>query len=256
MRTNMIAGIVLLAVAGMVSGNQAPQEIRPATQKERPGKEAEPKPLTVQAQLTNADPFDKVRTGSHHKVYTYKMVPGRSYVIRMDSNQLDSYLRVEDSKGTQLAADDDSGGNLNAKIVFTPTKADTYRIIATTFGAGMVGNYTLTVRPSGPKKIVLNVNGQITNADPFDVLHQASHHRLHTFKMAPGKSYNIQLTTNQFAPCVRLEDALGNQINQAVNGAGSATLEFTPTRAGNYRIIVTTLGANQTGNYTLTVAEQ
>ena len=73
------------------------------------------------------------------------MLPKKTYQIDMISNQFDAYLRLEDSKGNQLAEDDDSGGNLNAQILFTPTKADDYRIIATTFGPGATGIYQLKV---------------------------------------------------------------------------------------------------------------
>jgi hypothetical protein len=251
------AAAVALGLSWALVGNLAAQKepARPAPGKPQP-KQGEVKPVVIQEQLNDKDGFDKVRGGCRCKVHIVKMVPGREYTIRMDSNQIDSYLRLEDSNGTQLAQDDDSGGNLNAKIVFTPTKADNYRIIATTFAGGMTGPYTLSVRPSGERKVVLNVNGQITNADPFDVQRQSCHHRLHTFKMVAGKSYNIQMNSNQFAPCLRLEDALGNQINQAASGIGQTQLEFIPPKTDTYRIIITTLGASQTGMYSLVVAEQ
>lgn len=102
--------------------------------------------LSIQGQLTAQDPLDKVQRGSHHKVHLFKMKAGMTYFIEMRSNTLDSFLRLEDSTNTQLASDDDSGGDLNARITIRPTQDGEYRIIATTFAAGALGGYTLTVR--------------------------------------------------------------------------------------------------------------
>ena len=38
------------------------------------------------------------------------------YVIDMASDDFDSYLELFDADGTEVAADDDSGGRLNARI--------------------------------------------------------------------------------------------------------------------------------------------
>lgn len=43
--------------------------------------------------------------------------------------------------------DDDSGGNLNARIIFTPTVTGTYNLYATTFVRGQRGAYRISVLP-------------------------------------------------------------------------------------------------------------
>ena len=58
--------------------------------------------------------------------------------------------RPEDSRGEQLAEDDDSGGFLDARI--------TYRIIATSYEPGKTGAYTLTVYEGITKVLVREVN--------------------------------------------------------------------------------------------------
>jgi serralysin len=73
---------------------------------------------------------------------------GTTYTIDLKGkNGFDTYLRLEDATGRQLAFDDDSGGGLDARIVFTPPRNDTYRIIATTFAPNQPGEYTLIIRP-------------------------------------------------------------------------------------------------------------
>ena len=62
------------------------------------------------------------------------MKAGRSYTIDcVSTGVFDNFLRLEDPDGNQVAQDDDSGGNLNARIVHTPTRDGWYRVIVTTF---------------------------------------------------------------------------------------------------------------------------
>jgi hypothetical protein len=67
-------------------------------------------------------------------VYPVKLTAGKTYVIDMIAAKqvrLDPFLRLHDSAGKQLAEDDDSGGGLNARIVFRASVTDTYQITAT-----------------------------------------------------------------------------------------------------------------------------
>ena len=65
--------------------------------------------------------------------------------LRVRLQKFDPYLRIEDANGKSLAEDDDSGGNLNARIVFQPPQTGTYRLIVTTFQARTFGNFQLTI---------------------------------------------------------------------------------------------------------------
>ena len=106
------------------------------------------KDLKIEGKLTKDDPLDRKRN-SAHKVYPVKMKGGSVYQIDMVSTQFDSYLRLEDNGGNELAEDDDGGGNLNARIVFTCPKDGEYKVIATAFNPNGVGMYTLTVKKQG-----------------------------------------------------------------------------------------------------------
>jgi hypothetical protein len=110
------------------------------------------KGLKVEGQLTADDTQDAVRKGSHHKVHTFTMEAGKTYVIDMVTRSpgFDPFLRLEDAAGKQLAQDDDGGGFPNARITFTAERGGEYKIIATTFAKGMTGKYLLTVRQASP----------------------------------------------------------------------------------------------------------
>jgi hypothetical protein len=100
----------------------------------------------VEKELTLKGELDKATPGV---IYRVRLQAGVTYVIDMvspDPKALDPYLVLQDADRKTLAEDDDSGGNLNARITFRAQADGIYRIRATSFGAAR-GPFTLTVRP-------------------------------------------------------------------------------------------------------------
>jgi hypothetical protein len=108
--------------------------------------------LDAKGKLADNDPLDKVRAGCRRQVRDFKMVAGETYTFDLHSTDFDAFLRLEDAAGKQIKDDDDSAGNLNARIVYRATKDDMIRIIITTCDPGESGNYQLTVRQAEGKK--------------------------------------------------------------------------------------------------------
>ena len=84
------------------------------------------------------------------KRYLVKLETGVKYTMTMDTkdSEFDPLLVVQDDAGKILAFDDDSGGNLNSKLDFTPAKSGTFTISA----AGLrdtLGPYTLKIVGAG-----------------------------------------------------------------------------------------------------------
>jgi thiol-disulfide isomerase/thioredoxin len=117
------------------------------------------KEFKVDGKLTADDPKDK-RTGTASKVHTQQLKAGQIYAIRMVSDEVDAFLRLEDASGKELALNDDEGpGTFNAKIVFKCKKDADYKIIATCFPQPapplkLEGKYTLTVGTATKEEIV------------------------------------------------------------------------------------------------------
>jgi serine/threonine protein kinase/Flp pilus assembly protein TadD len=80
-------------------------------------------------------------------IYEVKLTAGKTYVIEMvstDSKALDPYLMLQGADRRHLAADDDSGGDRNARINYRVARDGVYRIHATSANAGR-GDFTLRV---------------------------------------------------------------------------------------------------------------
>jgi hypothetical protein len=97
--------------------------------------------------LTSSSPVSTNRPGSYCAIYNVKLTAGTTYTIDLRSTDFDAYLYLGNDFGTILAQDDDSGGGLDARIVFTATYTGNHQIMVTTFSKGERGNFTLLVRP-------------------------------------------------------------------------------------------------------------
>src|SRR5262249_5484589 len=137
------------------------------------------KAAEIAGQLDANDPRDPIFNNSRAKFYEVELAEGMLYQIDLASNDFDAFLRIFDKNGTQLAFDDDSGGDLNARLYsIAPAKA-TYRISATSLD-GKTGNYNFTIAHKSKAtkadlkavlevgKGILAVGGELTAKDGKD----------------------------------------------------------------------------------------
>lgn len=101
--------------------------------------------LDQNGNLTPNDPPDPTFVRARMKAHQVGLKADKTYVITLDSDDFDTYLRVESPQGVLLAEDDDGGGALNSRIVLRPQQAGNHRIIATSFDGGF-GRYRLRVQ--------------------------------------------------------------------------------------------------------------
>jgi S1-C subfamily serine protease len=108
---------------------------------------------TFKGAITKTDPFDLERDKCYRHIHDFKMVAGKTYTLDLVSEDFDAYLRVENDEKGKLAEDDDGGGFLNSRIVFTPAEGGTYRLVVTTCDPGQFGAYQLTIRETNAKPV-------------------------------------------------------------------------------------------------------
>lgn len=102
--------------------------------------------LTIRSNLAFTDPRDRVRKDAYCKTFLVPMKAGKSYVIEAKSTAIDTYLRVENGAGLQIAYDDDGGEGYNSKLTFRPTRSGPYRLIVTTYKSRQTGSFILEMK--------------------------------------------------------------------------------------------------------------
>ncbi len=105
--------------------------------------------------------------------------------------------------------------------------------------------------------IVKTIDGTIKKSDPFDLEREKCFRHVHDFKMQAGKTYTIDLASEEFDAYLRLENDDAGKLMEDDDGAGNmnSRLVFTPPGAGTYRIVMTTCDPGQAGVYRLTIRE-
>jgi len=213
----------------------------------------------------NVDPVQKKPS----KVHEVKLKKGTTYQLDLMSRNFDTYLRLEDETGREVASDDDGGEGLNSRITYTADKDATFKIFATSFDGGE-GNYTLTVRPLAGAPAVAGATelpaptaakaaqhaGQLQLTDPADPVRQLPA-KLYTVELKAGKTYVIDLMSAQFDCFLRLENPDGKQLAADDDGGEglNSRIRFQCTADGRYRIYASALGREQ-GQFNLVVTEQ
>jgi hypothetical protein len=243
-----------------------------AQDKKDKDKQPEEKEVVVNSELNNGDLKDKVLTQSYSKTYVYKMTQGHRYQIDMISKAFDAYLRLEDPKGTQVAADDDGGGMLNSRIIYTPNVTGDFTICAMSLGGGSTGKFTLIVRDlTAPGVKVVKNDGKpielkndkgkaaaTATLNANDPMYMNKKHKLFHFNMEEGKTYQIDMTSDAFDSYLFLEDADGKLLARDDDGGGfpSARITIKANKTGKHRIIATHFGGGgNLGEFMLSIRQ-
>ncbi|MFO0866693.1 MAG: PPC domain-containing protein [Gemmataceae bacterium] len=227
---------------------------------ENDAKDAIKLPATFEGKIADNDAVDPIHN-QPAKSHKLRLAAGKTYVIDMISSDFDTFLRLEDAAGKQLAEDDDGGQETNAQLVFTPEKTSDFKVIATRFEEGE-GAYTLKIDELKYKvgkaqtipKAGLSIDTKLDNTDAFDQLGGKQRFKLYSVKLDAGKTYTIDMTSGDFDSFLRLMDNRFKLLESDDDGGGNldSRITFRPRENGVYHIIATTLDGDL-GDFNLRV---
>lgn len=138
MRRSILAAAAATVLVGLTVAGAASAQTRI-----QPGQ-------TLNGELTNRDPV-WAADNTRMDCYTIQTTRGQSYQVDMRSTAFDSFVVVGTGSNcttAHSAYDDDSGGNLNARVTFTGDGQPWY-IRANAVGEASRGAYTVAVTASG-----------------------------------------------------------------------------------------------------------
>jgi hypothetical protein len=200
--------------------------------------------------------------------YRFSARTGNRYVVSLsgagEGGLGDPVLRVIDSEGNELAANDDSEGSLNSRLEFVPRANGNVFIEARGYGEGYSGRYELNVTAERlPHDSVGNatstggrirVGQTVTNALDFP-----SDTDWYRIRLEQGQSYHFTLNSGEgdsalSDPMLALYDSSGAQIGMDDDGGDglNSYLEFTAPTTGNYYVEARGFAEDASGGYTLT----
>lgn len=198
---------------------------------------------------------------SYFNAYTFQVEQGQRITIDMLSTELDAYLILLDPNGQDVAQDDDSGGNTNARLIVTAPSSGTYTVLANSYAAGEMGRYQLRVTASQaqPSQAGLILREEGVLGPGASVLQSdGSLYREHSFYGQAGQTVTVSMESNEFDTYLILigpnEQVIEQNDDIGPNTLNSAITVTLPT-TGTYRAIANAYDSSGRGRYLIQVRQ-
>lgn len=217
---------------------------------------------TISGSINSSSPSNT--TGGRSAYYEFQAVEGQPVEISMSTNDFDGYLDVLDSREKSLASDDDSGGDLNPRLVFTPPADGTYRIEARPLGSG-TGDFELKLQAVAPPPPPADLTvGQKLEAELLDEaasLGGDDRYDGYRLNLDEGQRVQIVMRSSDFDTVLEIgkDEKVFSALETDDDGLGEGTnsrLQFTVPSTGAYIVRARGFGQKPRGHYELEVSDR
>jgi hypothetical protein len=207
------------------------------------------KPVQITADLAKDDENDP-KLMQPSKKYPVKLNKDKTYLIEMTTKDFDPFLRLLDKANKELAEDDDSGGGLNSRIIYSSSTSGDHHVIASTFD-GEVGKFELKVREldiKGEAKAREFPKGGFEHAGELgenDMTDLGKRSKVISVDLKADQAYLFEIESTDFDCQLYVFDAKSRLLGQdaeKVVAAGTAN--------GAHQLVVTTFDEN-VGKFTI-----
>jgi len=222
----------------------------------------------IRGRLEDGDARTRGSDGYRYDDYRVNLRAGQRLEAQMTSDDFDAYLEVyaEGSLRQSLASDDDSAGDLNARLRFTAPEAGVYIVRARTFSGIETGDYQLSLKeraaPRMPRPGRIAVGRDETGSLGANSAEDDDGKRYdaYAFRASAGERGKIDLESDDFDSFLRVGRIVnGAFVQMAENDDGGSSLNarlvFTAPQAGEYLIRVTSYNGSAEGDYRLSMEQ-
>jgi hypothetical protein len=197
--------------------------------------------------------------------YVYQSMPGEAVDFTLNC-QFDGYLLLVDASGTIISENDDFGSVNSSRVGTSSSPGGPLRVIVTSFSAGVVGTYSLTVTAGAPPRADAPISfGQPISGNLMPGANAAltgeksgmDYYRDgYVFEGSPGTTVTVSLTNAMFDAYLYLVDPSGNILafNDDHTDTSNSQIVHTLNQSGPHRIVVTSLFEGLSGSYMLTLS--
>ncbi|WP_046653502.1 PPC domain-containing protein [Brevundimonas diminuta] len=222
----------------------------------------------IRGRLEDGDARTRGSDGYRYDDYRVNLRAGQRLEAQMTSDDFDAYLEVyaEGSLRQSLASDDDSAGDLNARLRFTAPEAGVYIVRARTFSGIETGDYQLSLKkraaPRMPRPGRIAVGRDETGSLGANSAEDDDGKRYdaYAFRTSAGERVKIDLESDDFDSFLRVGRIVNDAfVQMAENDDGGSSLNarlvFTAPQAGEYLIRVTSYNGSAEGDYRLSMEQ-
>jgi len=198
-----------------------------------------------------------LETGEYVDAYTFEGKQGEFVVVDLRSTEFDTWLEVRPPVGDTFVNDDHEGDARRSQLALTLPHDGTYTAFATTYQAGAVGAYEMTIQrgSAAPEATgdVVKESGALAEGD--ETLDSGEYVDTYTFEGRPGQRVVIDLLAAGFDGYLVFVTPAGvpSHNDDAPGEPGHSRIEADLGELGTYMVAVTSFKAGETGDYLLTV---
>lgn len=196
------------------------------------------------------------------------MEAGRRYAISVASDAFDPYLRVMRAGSEEvLGEDDDSGGGVSPRLVFTPPASGEYVVQVSSFAPGGHGDYALSVQQQAPLPALVTrptrtergqwqiYQGELAAGDPTDRDRRFDDYELR-LEAGQNAMIHVQADADTMLQVFTLADRGLAPVAEDDDGGGGTNpfVFFAPEEAGTYVVRVIGFDETASGAYRLRIS--
>jgi len=229
--------------------------------------------------------------GEHYERYEFELEAGDRIIADVVSKAFDTFIAVVSPSGLDVQNDDWEEDSQRSRVALVADEAGTWTVLVTSFSAGEIGAFTLTVTLNGPgdlddgtilpqdvvvpdgQRVLMQKSGHLgaestrspVRGEPYD---------LWEFEVEAGQQLTITMTSKDFdsflavfppgMPSLRNDDGASDidaQIILTAEQAGTMTIHaasYDVEAVGQYQVVVTVAQEEikPAGPVTVTVVDQ
>ncbi len=198
---------------------------------------------------------DTLGTGEYVHLYSIDGTRGDQVVIDLRSSEFDPYLILRKPDGGQEENDDHEGNASRSLLSLTLDATGSHDILVTSYRPRETGAYGLEINQVGSGGSAMGSRverGALLATD--DTLRSGEAVDVYRLDGRPGLSVRLDLTSDDFDTYLILQDPAGQQVeNDDADRPGHSMIEHDLTELGEYRIMVTSYEAGESGGYELAI---
>ena len=199
-------------------------------------------------------------SGEYADVHTVNVRAGQDISVILTSDDFDTFLGVRPAGGELVQNDDWEGSSNMSRIDLPNVAGGQLQIVVTSFKAGEKGNYRIQVLTSGKggtkgRSGPRIERGKLENGDT--TLNSGEYVDHYTFAGTAGEQVVVDLRSTEFDPYLIVKTPGGEQFdNDDHEGSGERSqLVLTLEETGEFRVLVTSYKAGESGAYALTITQ-
>lgn len=219
---------------------------------------------TASGTLDEGDP--QMEDGSYYDAYVIRGRPGEAFLVRMSSDEFDTYLywgRGDGDDWEEEAQNDDSGDGTDSRLVVRLSQSGEYQLRAAGFDEDEVGEYSLSVTAisgdaqAGRLRVGQTVQGELSD-DDYEGANGVEDH--YVIEGAPGSQITVYAESDDFDTYLEFGTWAGGVLEPTArddDGAEGTNSEMVAEfgEDGEHHIVLRSFSGDDMGAYTLRVVE-